>query len=164
MSEVLGAQVVHDAGLTRTDEISTLRERVAELKQQLLDRRRDLQERDDELIAACTANHHHPERSNTPTPASARVVLRIANAKPESRPCATHVVHAGKTVYQGKRHHQQRLPERRPDLRRSRVSHTMSPRVRLKLVSILQARSGRVSSPLWHPPVAVARLRRKHAG
>ena len=42
LSEVLGEQVFHDAGLTRTDEIGTLRERVAELEQQLLDRRQDL--------------------------------------------------------------------------------------------------------------------------
>ena len=32
LSEVLGEQVFHDAGLTRTDEIGTLRERVAELE------------------------------------------------------------------------------------------------------------------------------------
>jgi hypothetical protein len=56
LSEVLGAQVVHDAGLTRTDEIGTLCERVAELEQQLLDRRQDLQDRDDELVAARAAN------------------------------------------------------------------------------------------------------------
>jgi polyhydroxyalkanoate synthesis regulator phasin len=52
LSEVLGAQVVHDAGLTRTDEIGTLRERVTELEQELLDRRQDLQGRNDELTAA----------------------------------------------------------------------------------------------------------------
>jgi hypothetical protein len=56
LSEVLGAQVVHDARLTRTDEIGTLCERVAELEQQLLDRRQDLQDRDDELVAARAAN------------------------------------------------------------------------------------------------------------
>lgn len=56
LSEVLGEQVFHDAGLTRTDEISTLRERVAELEQQLLDCRQDLQEREDELAAARAAN------------------------------------------------------------------------------------------------------------
>ena len=52
LSEILGEQVFHDAGLTRTDETSTLRKRVAELEQQLLDRRQDLQDRDDELAAA----------------------------------------------------------------------------------------------------------------
>ena len=56
LSEVLGEQVFHDAGLTRTDETSTLRKRVAELEQQLLDRRQDLQDRDDELAAARAAN------------------------------------------------------------------------------------------------------------
>jgi len=56
LSEVLGEQVFLDAGLTRTDETSTLRNRVAELEQQLLDRRQDLQDRDDELAAARAAN------------------------------------------------------------------------------------------------------------
>ena len=56
LSEVLGEQVLHDAGLTRTDETSTLRKRVAELEQQLLDQRQDLQDRDDEIAAARAAN------------------------------------------------------------------------------------------------------------
>jgi polyhydroxyalkanoate synthesis regulator phasin len=56
LSEVLGEQVFLDAGLTRTDEIGTLRERVAELEQQVLDRRQELQDRDDELAAARAAN------------------------------------------------------------------------------------------------------------
>jgi chromosome segregation ATPase len=56
LSEILGEQVFHDAGLTRTDEISTLRDRVTELEQQLLDQRQELQDRDDELSAARTAN------------------------------------------------------------------------------------------------------------
>jgi Family of unknown function (DUF6262) len=56
LSEVLGEQVFHDAGLTRTDEIGILRKRVTELEQQLLDRRQDLQDRDDELAAARATN------------------------------------------------------------------------------------------------------------
>ena len=56
LSELLGEQVFHDAGITRTDEIGTLRQRVAELEQQFLDRRQDLQDRDDELAAARAAN------------------------------------------------------------------------------------------------------------
>jgi cell division protein FtsB len=56
LSEVLGEQVFHDAGITRTDEIGTLRQRVAELEQQLLELRQDLQDRDDELAAARAAN------------------------------------------------------------------------------------------------------------
>lgn len=56
LSEVLGEQVFHEAGLTRTDEISSLRERIAELEQQLLDRRQDLNDRDDELAAARATN------------------------------------------------------------------------------------------------------------
>jgi hypothetical protein len=65
LSEVLGEQVFHDAGLTRTDEIGTLRERVAQLEQQLLDRRQDLQDRDDELAAARAANRDLMTRLNS---------------------------------------------------------------------------------------------------
>jgi hypothetical protein len=64
LSEVLGEKVFHDAGLTRTDETSTLRKRVAELEQQLLDRRQDLQDRDDELTAARHANRDLMTRLN----------------------------------------------------------------------------------------------------
>lgn len=56
LSEVFGDRVFHDAGLTRTDEIDSLRKRVAELEQQLLDCRQDLQDRDDDLAAARAAN------------------------------------------------------------------------------------------------------------
>ncbi|MDF3313593.1 DUF6262 family protein [Rhodococcus sp. T2V] len=56
LSEVLGEQVLHDAGLTGHDEIGTLRERTAELEQQLLDRQHELQDRDDELAAARATN------------------------------------------------------------------------------------------------------------
>lgn len=48
LSEVLGEQVFHDAGLTPTNEIANLRNRVAELEQQLLDCKRDLHDRDDD--------------------------------------------------------------------------------------------------------------------
>jgi regulator of replication initiation timing len=65
LSEVLGERVFHDAGLTRTDEIGTLRERVAELEQQLLDRSQDLQDRDDELAAARAANRDLMTRLNS---------------------------------------------------------------------------------------------------
>jgi hypothetical protein len=65
LSEVLGEQVFHDAGLTRTDEIRTIRERVAELEQQLLDRRHELQDRDDELAAARAANRDLMTRLNS---------------------------------------------------------------------------------------------------
>jgi hypothetical protein len=43
-------------GLTGTNEIENLRKRVAELEQQLLDYKQDLQDRDDELAAARAAN------------------------------------------------------------------------------------------------------------
>jgi chromosome segregation ATPase len=68
LSEILGEQVFHDAGLTRTDEIGTLRERVAELEQQLLDQRQDLQDRDDELAAARAANRDLMTRLNSRAP------------------------------------------------------------------------------------------------
>jgi len=80
LSEVLGEQVFLDAGLTRTDEIGTLRERVAELEQQLLDRRQDLQDRDDELAAARAANRDLMTRLNSRAPNNEQA-------------CATHVVH-----------------------------------------------------------------------
>jgi hypothetical protein len=64
LSEVLGEQVFHDAGLTRTDEISALRERITELEQQVLDQRQDLQDRDDELAAARAANRDLMTRLN----------------------------------------------------------------------------------------------------
>lgn len=56
LSELLGEQVFHEAGIGRTDEIKALREQVAEHEQELLDRRQDLQDRDDELFAARAAN------------------------------------------------------------------------------------------------------------
>ncbi len=61
-------QVFHDAGLTRTDEISTLREHVAQLEQQLLDQRQDPQDRDDELAAARAANRDLMRRLNSRAP------------------------------------------------------------------------------------------------
>ena len=69
-AEKIGEQVFHDAGLTRTDEIGTLRTRVAELEQQLLDRRQDLQDRDDELAAARAANRDLMTRLNSRAPRS----------------------------------------------------------------------------------------------
>jgi polyhydroxyalkanoate synthesis regulator phasin len=56
LSEVFGDKVFDDAGLTRTDESDKLRKRVAELEQQILDCRQNLQDRDDELAAARAAN------------------------------------------------------------------------------------------------------------
>jgi len=49
---------------TDGDEISTLRIRVAELEQQLLDQRQGLQDRDDELTAARAANRDLMTRLN----------------------------------------------------------------------------------------------------
>ena len=80
LSEVLGEQVFHDAGLTRTDEIGTLRERVAQLEQQLLDQRQDLHDLDDELAAARAANRDLMTRLNSRAPNNEHA-------------CATRVVH-----------------------------------------------------------------------
>ena len=80
LSEILGEQVFHEAGLTRTDEIGTLRERVAELEQQLLDRRQDLQDRDDELAAARATNRDLMTRLNSRAPINEQA-------------CPTRVVH-----------------------------------------------------------------------
>src|SRR5258705_8462162 len=80
LSEILGEQVFHDAGLTRTDETSTLQKRVAELEQQLLDRRQDLQDRDDELAAARAANRDLMTRLNSRAPNNEQA-------------CATRAVH-----------------------------------------------------------------------
>lgn len=80
LSEVLGEQVFHDAGLTPTDEIGTLRERVAKLEQQLLDQRHDLQDRDDELDAARATNRDLMTRLNSRTPTNEQA-------------CTTRVVH-----------------------------------------------------------------------
>jgi hypothetical protein len=80
LSEILGEQVFHDAGLTRTDETSTLQKRVAELEQQLLNRRQDLQDRDDELAAARAANRDLMTRLNSRAPNNEQA-------------CATRVVH-----------------------------------------------------------------------
>jgi hypothetical protein len=54
------------AGLTGTNEIENLRKRVAELEQQLLDYKQDLQDRDDELAAAHAANRDLITTPNRP--------------------------------------------------------------------------------------------------
>jgi hypothetical protein len=78
LSEVFGEQVFHDAGITRRNRHS--RERVAELDQQLLDRRQDLQDRDDELAAARAANRDLMTRLNSRAPINEQA-------------CPTRVVH-----------------------------------------------------------------------
>jgi chromosome segregation ATPase len=56
LSETLGTEAFHAAGLTTDEEVQTLRARVADLERQLHDARRDLNDKDDELTAARTAN------------------------------------------------------------------------------------------------------------
>jgi hypothetical protein len=68
LSEVLGEPVFHDAGLTPTNEIEPLRKRVAELEQQPLDSKQDIQNRDDELATARAANRYLITILNRPTP------------------------------------------------------------------------------------------------
>jgi hypothetical protein len=71
LSEVLGTEVFHTAGLTGAEELQTLRARVTDLEEQLLTARRDLQDQHDELDAARTANRHLITTLNTtrqPTP------------------------------------------------------------------------------------------------
>lgn len=56
MSEVLGAEVLRASGVGGDEGDTALKERLSELEQQLLDCRRDLRDREDELAAARTAN------------------------------------------------------------------------------------------------------------
>jgi len=51
---------------------------------------------------------------------------RIADAKPESHPCATHVVHGKMALYQRKCHHQQKFAERRLYLQVCRILSKMA--------------------------------------
>lgn len=56
LSEVLGAEVFRASGVGGDEADTALKERLSELEQQLLDCRRDLRDREDELAAARTAN------------------------------------------------------------------------------------------------------------
>ena len=56
LSETLGTEVFHTAGLGGAEELQTLRARVTELEEQLLTARHDLQDQHDDLDAARTAN------------------------------------------------------------------------------------------------------------
>lgn len=68
LSESIGNQVFHDAGLSRPDEIQALRDRVTTLEQQLLDARQELRDRDDELAAARAANRELMTAINSRAP------------------------------------------------------------------------------------------------
>jgi cell division protein FtsB len=67
LSEVLGAEVFDASGIGHPDESGQLRNRVTELEQLILDLRRQLEERTDELDAARAAN---------------RDLMALANRKP----------------------------------------------------------------------------------
>ena len=56
LSEVLGEEVFQASGIGRIGETEQLRARVAELEQQILDLRQELEERTDELDASRVAN------------------------------------------------------------------------------------------------------------
>jgi hypothetical protein len=76
LSEVLGAEVFHASGIGAHGETGQLRSRIAELEQQLLDLREQLQERADELDAARTANRDLMALANR-GPAGARPAERL---------------------------------------------------------------------------------------
>jgi hypothetical protein len=67
LSEILGAELFHASGLGHPGESGQLRSRIAELEQQLMDLREQLQERTAELDAARAAN---------------RDLVAVANRKP----------------------------------------------------------------------------------
>ena len=67
LSEVLGEEVFRASGIGRTDDTEALRIRVAELEQQVLDLRQELEERTDDLTASRAAN---------------RDLMALANRKP----------------------------------------------------------------------------------
>jgi chromosome segregation ATPase len=67
LSEILGDDAFRTAGLTQPDDSQALRTRLADLEQQLLDCRQDLQDRDDELAAARAANRDLMTAINSPT-------------------------------------------------------------------------------------------------
>lgn len=56
LSEVLGEEVFRASGIGRTDDSEALRTRVGQLEQEVLDLRRELEERTDDLDAARAAN------------------------------------------------------------------------------------------------------------
>lgn len=56
LSEVLGEEAFRASGIGRTDDTETLRARISQLEQQVLDLRQELEERTDDLDAARAAN------------------------------------------------------------------------------------------------------------
>jgi hypothetical protein len=56
LSDVLGTEVFHAAGLSADQDVTTLRARISDLEHRLAEARRDLHDKDDELAAARTAN------------------------------------------------------------------------------------------------------------
>ena len=69
LSEVLGDEVFQASGMGRTDESEPLRARAAELEQQILDLRQELEERTDELDASRAANRDLMTLANRMPPA-----------------------------------------------------------------------------------------------
>jgi hypothetical protein len=70
LSEVLGTEVFHESGIEHPGETGRLRTRVTELEQLTRDLRQQLEERTDELDAACS----QPHRPRQPETGWARVV------------------------------------------------------------------------------------------
>jgi chromosome segregation ATPase len=65
LSESLGETVFRESGLGAPDDIHSLQQTLADREQQLLELRRQLEERDDELAAARAANRELMTQLNT---------------------------------------------------------------------------------------------------
>jgi hypothetical protein len=66
-SETLGEQTWRESGLGAPTDIDALHQRISQLEQHNLDLRQQLDERDEDLAAARTANRELMARLNTPT-------------------------------------------------------------------------------------------------
>jgi hypothetical protein len=65
LSEALGEQAWRQSGLGAPDDIDALKQRIVALEQQVVEVRLQLEERDDELVAARAANRELMTRINT---------------------------------------------------------------------------------------------------
>jgi len=64
LSDTLGEQAFHESGLGVPDDVDQLKQRVVSLEQQVVDLRLQLEERDEDLTAARTANRELMTRIN----------------------------------------------------------------------------------------------------
>jgi Family of unknown function (DUF6262) len=70
LSETLGEQAWHESGLGAPDDIDQLKQHIVTLEQHTVDLRLQLEERDQDLAAARTANRELMTQLNTPRPAT----------------------------------------------------------------------------------------------